>query len=196
MRKLRQSQVINNFFTLASIIIISVVLTLYIKYIKDEESKPITKEKVIPLICEKESFTQYKVFNQELLNESQKALNRGYYKISSSYKKSKKIKSIVEDYISLNELDSFYIKAIGKKNKENIQKYLTIDYKIIEKDKDTKTAKIKRKTFYSGSILTTFKADDKDIFKVFTDFRMYDKNEIKSRIDCSIKVYRNHVKKL
>jgi hypothetical protein len=41
-----QSTIINNFFTLASIIIIAVTLTLYVKYIvpkQKEETKSITK---------------------------------------------------------------------------------------------------------------------------------------------------------
>lgn len=196
MRKLRQSQVINNFFTLASIIMISIVLTLYVKYIADDGTVEITKEKIIPLICEKNTFTHTKVYNQELLNESQKALNKGYYKLQGTYKKAKNINSIVEDFISINELDSFYIQAIQKKYKDDIKKYLSIEYSIIEKDKNKKDDKIKRKGFYSGSLMTTFKADNKEIFKMFTDFRIYDKNEIASRIDCTIKVYRNHVKKL
>lgn len=194
MRKVRQSQVINNFFTLASIIIISIVLTLYVKYIANEPE--ITKEKVVPLLCEQDTLTKYKVYNQELLNESQKALIKGYYKLEGSYQKSQNNKSVAQDFISLDEMNDYYIQAIQKKNKENIKKYLTIEYVLIEKDKKSKTADIKRKAFYSGSIMTTFKAGEKKIFKIFTDFRLYDKDEILSRIDCSIKVYENNAKKL
>lgn len=194
MRKVRQSQVINNFFTFASIIIISIVLTLYVKYIANEPE--ITKERVIPLSCEKDTLTKYKVYNQELLNESQKALIKGYYKLKGSYQKSQNNKAVAEEFISLDELDGFYIQAIQKKNKENIKKYLTIEYVLMEKDKNSKTFDVKRKSFYSGSIMTTFKADEKEIFKIFTDFRLYDKDEILSRIDCSVKVYENNVKKL
>ena len=194
MRKVRQSQVINNFFTLASIIIISIVLTLYVKYIANEPE--ITKEKVVPLLCEQDTLTKYKVYNQELLNESQKALIKGYYKLEGSYQKSQNNKSVAQEFISLDEMNDYYIQAIQKKNKENIKKYLTIEYVLIEKDKNSKTADIKRKAFYSGSIMTTFKAGEKKIFKIFTDFRLYDKDEILSRIDCSIKVYENNAKKL
>lgn len=191
MRQRRQSTIINNFFTLASIIIISVTLTLYVKYIANEPE--ITKTKVIPLSCEKETFTKYKVFNQELLNESQKALRRGYYKLDASYKLANENSTIAKDFISLDELNSLYIEAIQKKPKTDIKKFLTIEYKLVEKDKNSD---IKRKSFYSASIMTTFKAGQKDIFKIFTDFRLYDKEEIFSRIQCSIEVYKNNVKKL
>lgn len=194
MRKLRQSQVINNFFTFASIIIISITLTLYVKYIANEPE--ITKEVVTPLSCEKNYLTKYKVYNQKLLNDSLKALRKGYYRIEGSYEKSTNKSSMIEDFISKEELESLYIQAIGKTYKENINKFLNIEYVIIEKDKNNKANKIKRDSFYSGSIMTTFKADNKDIFKIFTDFKLYDKKEIYSRIECSIKVYKNNAKKL
>ncbi|MFK2823049.1 hypothetical protein ACH5BK_08710 [Arcobacter sp. YIC-80] len=190
MRNLRQSQVINNFFTLASIIIISVTLTLYVKYIVNEPE--ITKEKVIPLSCEEITLTKYKVYNQELLNESLKALRKGYYRLNGSYKKAKS--SNTKTLISLEKLNDLYIQAVGRAPKKDIKKYLSIEYKLIEKN--SVDDKIKRKQFYSGSILTTFKADEKEIFKIFTDFRLYDDKEILNRIDCSIKVYKNNVKKL
>lgn len=189
MRKLRQSQVINNFFTLASIIIISVTLTLYVKYIlKDPE---ITKTKVIPLQCEKDTLTKYKVYNQVLLNDSLKALHRGYYKVSGEYSKNNNQK----DLISLDTLDSMYIKAISKEGKKQIKKYLDISYTLISKNTQS-NKEIKRNSFYSGSILTSFKAGNKEIFKIFTDFRLYDENEIYNRIKCSIEVYKNNAKKL
>lgn len=187
-RQRRQSLVINNFFTLASIIIITVTLTLYVKYIVNEPE--ITKTEVIPLPCEKQTLTKYKVYNQELLNESLKALRKGYYKLNGSIKQVNN--SIPKEFISSELLDDLYIQVIEKAPKENIKKFLTINYSLIEKDKNDK---IKRKGFYSGSVLTSFKAGEKDIFKIYTDFRIYDKNEILSRIDCSIKVYKNNAKK-
>lgn len=189
-RQRRQSLVINNFFTLASIIIITVSLTLYVEYIAKEPE--ITKTKVISLPCEKDTLTKYKVYNQELLNESLKALRKGYYKLNGSYKQNSN-NHVARNFISLTQLDDLYIQAIQKAPKTNIKKFLTIDYTLLEKDKNDK---IKRKGFYSGSMLTTFKAGQKDIFKIYTDFRVYDKNEIFSRIDCSIKVYKNNAKKL
>lgn len=194
-RGMRQSLIVNNFFTLASIIIIAITITLYTKYIVNDDYENITKEKVIPLICEKDTFTRYKVYNQELLNESMKALDRGYYRLDGSYVKSQYLKSIIEDFISLDELNSFYIDSIQKASKKDINKFLTIKYEIIENDKKDPNKKSNCK-ICSGSVMTTFKADEKDIFKFYTDYKYYDKKEIASRIDCTIKVYRNHVKKI
>ena len=195
-RGARDSVIVNNFFTLASIILIVIVIVIYSKYIANDAYEEVTKEEVIPLSCEKEIFTVSKVYNQELLNESMKALNKGFYKLEGSYKKAQQTQSIIEDFISIDELNSFYTKVIGKKTKENISRYLTIKYEIIENDKKAVTKKLSNCKFCSGAILTSFLADEKEIFKFYTDFNLYDKTEIEKRIDCTIKVYKNHVKKL
>ena len=195
-RGARDSLIVNNFFTLASIVLITITIVLYSKYIANDSYEEITKEEVIPLLCEKEVFTISKIYNQELLNKSMKALNKGFYKLEGSYEKSQQTQSIIEDFISIEELNSYYIKAIEKKSKEDITKYLTIKYEIIENDKKEQNKKISDCKFCSGGILTSFLADDKEIFKFYTDFKLYDKNEIASKIDCAIKVYKNNVKKL
>lgn len=190
-RGMRQSLLINNFFTLASIVIISITITLYSKYIVGDE-----KEEVTPLSCQSETFSTFKLFNQKLLNESQKALNEGYYKLQGGYIKSQYSKSIIEDFISLNEVNSYYEETIKTPAKKDINKYLTINYELIENDKKDPSKKLKDCKLCSGSIQTSFRAGNIEIFRYYTDFMIYDKNEIKSRIDCTIKVYKNHVKKL
>lgn len=192
----RDSVLVNNFFTIASIVLIVITITIYSKYIANDAYDEVTKEEVIPLSCEKEVFSVSKVYNQELLNKSMKAFNKGFYKLEGSYKKSQQSQSIIEDFISLDELNSYYVKSIEKKPKVDINKYLTIKYEIIENDRKEQNKKISNCKFCSGGILTSFLADDKEIFKFYIDFRLYDKNEIASKIDCTIKVYENNVKKL
>jgi len=190
----RQSLIVNNFFTLASIVMISVTMILYSKFIVGD--KEVTKEEVIPLSCEKDIFSTSKVFNQKLLNDSQKALNKGFYKIQGEYIKSKYSKSIIEEFISLDEIDSFYKDSIQVNPKNDINKFLTIDYEIIENDKKDPNKKSKECKICSGSIMTSFKADKTEIFRFYIDFNLYDKDEIKRRIDCTIKAYKNNVKKI
>ncbi len=195
MKKIRrQSLVVNNFFTLASIAMISIIIVLYSTYIVGD--RPITKEEVIPLSCEKEIYSTSKVFNQKLLNDSIKALDKGFYKLNGQYVKSVYSKSIIEEFVSLNEINSFYIDAISSKPKEDINKFLTIDYEIIENDKKDPNKKSKECKICSGSIMTSFKADKTEIFRFYIDFNLYDKDEIKRRIDCTIKAYENNVKKI
>lgn len=194
----RQSSIINNFFTLASIIIIAVTLTLYVKYIvpqnKQQKQNPNPRKNLPVLACQKETSTSFKVFNQNLVDSSLKALNSGYYKLSGGYIEAVYSKSNIKRFISIEELDSFYETSIGIKSKKDIKKYLTINYEIIENDRKNPNNKTKKNKLYSGSISTSFRAGSKEIFMFYTDFRLYDKNEIKNRIDCAIRTYKHYAK--
>ena len=193
-RGARDSQVINNFFSFATIIIIAVVLTLYIKYIvKDEEKNP--KNKIVKLACENETFTYSKVFNQKLVNKSIKALEKGYYKLDGAFLEALHMKSKIKDVVTLSEVDKFYINSIGVIPKENIKNFLEIQYEIIETDKKKPNKKNDEIKLNSGSIKTSFKINSKEIFRVYTDFTFMYKNAIKQRVECSIKVFKNHVQK-
>lgn len=193
----RQSLIVNNFFTLASIVMLSISMILYSKFIVgDDEPEEAKKIKVIPLSCEKEVFSTSKIYNQKLLNDSLKALDKGYYKLDGAYVKSVHSDSIIEEFISLNEINEFYKKAIEKTPKEDINKFLTIKYEIIENDKKDPNKKSKECKICSGSILTSFKANEVEIFRFYIDFNLYDKDEISRRIDCTIKAYRNNAKKI
>lgn len=192
----RQSLIVNNFFTLASIVMLSISMILYSKFIANDEPEEAKKIKVTPLSCEKEIFSTSKLYNQKLLNDSINALDKGYYKLDGAYVKSVHSDSIIEEFISLSEIDDFYKKAIEKNPKEDISKFLTIKYEIIENDKKDPNKKSKECKICSGSILTSFKANESEIFRFYIDFNLYDKDEISRRIDCTIKAYRNNAKKI
>ena len=151
----RQSLIVNNFFTLASIVMLSISMILYSKFIANDEPEEAKKIKVTPLSCEKEVFSTSKLYNQKLLNDSINALDKGYYKLDGAYVKSVYSDSIIEEFISLGEIDGFYKKAIEKNPKEDISKFLTIKYEIIENDKKDPNKKSKECKICSGSILTS-----------------------------------------
>ncbi len=187
----RDSQIVNNFFTLASILMVAATLAIYVKYFAQDEDDGVYKPK--PLACEEEIYTYSKVFNQTLLNKSIKALNKGYYKLDGGFIESQYMKSNIKNIVSLDELDSFYKDAIKVEPKKNLQKFLKIKYEIIENDKENPNKKNKECRLHAGSIQTSFRINSKEIFRIYTDFNFMYKNAIKERIDCSIKVFKNHV---
>ncbi len=189
-RKARDSQIVNNFFTLASILMVAATLAIYVKYFSKEDDG-IYRPK--PLVCEKKIYTYSKTFNQKLLNKSIKALNKGYYKLDGGFIESEYMKSNIKDIISLEELDTFYKNAIKVEPKKDLQKFLKIKYEIIENDKENPNKKSKDCRLHAGSIQTSFRINSKEIFRIYTDFNFMYKNAIKERIDCSIKVFKNHV---
>lgn len=194
-RGARDSQIINNFFSLATIIIIAVVIVLYSKYIVKDESKETPKKEIVKLECEQESYTFSKVFNQKLLNKSIKALDKGYYKLEGSYLKAEFMPSSIKEVISLEEMDKFFVEAIGTNPKKDIEKYLKIKYELVENDKKNPNKKDENCKLNSGSVMTSFRINSKEIFRVYTDFQFMYKNAIKQRVDCSIKVFKNYVQK-
>ncbi len=195
-RGARDSQVVNNFFSLATIIMVSIVLVLYIKYIANDENKN-PKKQIVKLECEKEEYTYSKVFSKKYLEKSLKILNKGDYILSGAFIELENEKSNIKNIITLDEIDKFYEASIGiKNNLENKEKtksnFLKIQYEIIENDNTIKNQDAKMN---SGSVKSSFIFNSKEVFRVYTDFTFMYKNAIKQRVDCSIKVFKNHVQK-
>ncbi|WP_044415883.1 hypothetical protein [Halarcobacter anaerophilus] len=188
-RGARDSLVVNNFFTFASIVIITITLTLYTKYIRNDSDKLKIKE----LQCQKQSYTKVTLFNHKLLKKSIKALNKGYYKVEGAYLKSQINKSIIEDVISLEEIEKYYETLIGVEPKKEIEKFLKIRFELVENDKSDNKSKEKER-FKAGTLITSFRINSKELLRFESDFKFMYKNAIKQRVDCSMKVYKNYVK--
>lgn len=197
-RGARESQVINNFFTFGTIVIISIVIVLYSKYIanpqEEQEGNNSLKKELITLVCSEQTYSYSKIFNSKLLSESLKPLEKGYYKLDGGYIKSLYSKSYLEEFISLLEMNSFYENSIGILPLENPSKYITIKYEIIENDKKDPNKKDKDCKLHSGSIQTSFRINGKEMFRVFTDFKYLDKIEFQEIIDCTIRTYKANAK--
>ncbi len=191
-RGARDSQIVNNFFTFVSICIVVATIVLYVKYINKEPDKK-SVYTPLKLSCEQESFIYYKVFNQKLLNKSVKALDKGYYRLDGGFIQAEYMQSKIKDIITLEQIDKFYKEAIKVEPKDKIEKFLKIKYEIIEKDEKNPNKKYKESKLHAGSVKTSFRIKSKEIFVVYTDFNFLYKNAIKDRINCSIKVFRNHV---
>ncbi|QKF81265.1 hypothetical protein [Halarcobacter ebronensis] len=177
----RDSQVVNNFFTFASIAIISITITIYTNYITEEKPKVLEK-----LQCEKETPTRVVVTDRKLLKKSVKALDKGYYKIESSFLKSQDDKSTVEKAISLKELEQYYVDNIKNPAKKELEKYLKIRVELIENEK-------KDENLYAGKLISSFRINSNELLRFESDIKFMYKNAIKDRVDCSMKVYKNYV---
>jgi hypothetical protein len=179
--------VINNFFSFATIVIMSITILIYNTFIVGEKENKIEK-----LPCEKEIFTYTKTYNQELLNKSIKAIEKGYYKVEGFYLKLESSKSSIEKVVSLDEMNKFYVDSVAIPSRKKLEKFLKIRYELVEGSKNilqnNKTERLK-----AGTLITSFRINSNDIFRVYTDLKFLYKNEIKKRVDCSIKVYKNHV---
>lgn len=178
--------IINNLFTFATIVIIAITIVLYSTFIAPDLEEE--KIQIKPLPCESTSYTKIKIQNEKLLKKSINAFNKGYYKVEGSFLKASK-NSVIENVVSIEELNDIFISSINVPPKKDLQKFIKIKYEIIENDKNLD----KNHKLNAGSIMTSFRINSNEIFFMQTDFKFMYKNAIKQRIDCSIKVYKNYV---
>ncbi len=189
MRRYRsQGQTINNFFTLVTIIVMSIVLTIYVKYV------PKPPRVHSDLACQKESYTFDRIYNQELLDEANKLLNHGAYILDGGLIKPRFGKSYLKDEINIKQSDEYFQQAIIKSS--SVKNYFVkIKYEIVENDKNDPRKKDDSCKLHAGSLMTSFRINEKEVFRMHTDFLKYDKNDIKERINCTLKAFRHNANK-
>ena len=182
----RQSQIVNNFFTLVSIVIITAILSLYVKY------GPKPKHIHSNLPCQKLTYTYDQVNNQKLLPQANKLLNSGAYQVDGGLLKPRFGKSYLKDIISIEQANKYFVQAIIKQPIER-NLFLKIKYEILENDKnDPRKTDADRK--HAGVLLTSFRMNQKEVFRMYTEFLQYDKETIKEKINCTIKAFRHNAK--
>ncbi|MGB5920089.1 hypothetical protein [Arcobacter sp.] len=187
----RVSQTVNNFFTLVSIIILAVVITLYSKFGPKVKKEARTNSN---LQCQKETFTFDSITRPELLKDANYYLKNGLYVLSGGFTKPRFGKFYLKDKISIDEADDFFKTSISFPQRENPVKYLKIKYEIIENDKNDPRKKDEKSKSFAGTILSSFRINGKEVFMMETNFLHYDKNEIKNRIECTIKAFKHNAK--
>ncbi len=182
----RPSQIINNFFTFGTIVMISIVITLYSKYFGQTQNEPLPLPSKLKVLACFDENSKVRFTNSTLLQDAFKALSKGFYKIDGGYIKPLNTKSYIQEYISLDEMNSFFKESIKTTKAKNPAKYVTIKYELIENDKTDKNLDEKKK-FNFGALQTSIRLNGKEILWVFTDFRFFDKIELKKITDCTIR---------
>ncbi len=190
-RQRRDSLIVNNFFTLASIIMISIVLILYSKFGPKKEEKPRVNT---GLECQNITKTIDKISSLELMKDANYYLENGLYILDGAFIKPRFGKFYLKDKITIQEANSFFIDSLNYKAKENPVKYLTIKYEIIENDKNDPRKKSLEEKNFAGNLLTSIRLNGKELFMMNTNFLEYDKNDIKNRIECTIKAFKENAK--
>lgn len=187
----RDSQVVNNFFTLVSIVIIAVVITLYAKY-GPKEKVPLRVHS--NLECQNTTSTIDKITTPSLFKSAKYYFENGLYVLDGGFIKPRFGKFYLKDIITIEEANEFFKSNIVIKQKENPVKYLKIKYEIIENDKNDPRKKDVQNTSHAGRILSSFRINGKEVFMMETDFLEYDKEDIKNRIDCTVEAFKHNAR--
>lgn len=182
-RGARDSQIVNNFFTFATIVIVSITLTIYNKYIVKEDSTERLNSK---LPCQLEVKTIDKISNPDLLKHSLALLSKGHYIIDGGIITLLDSKSELTKKINIEDVTNIFLNSIGINSTNDIQRFLKIKYEIIESEKQSSSA---------GKLLTSFRLQNKEVFRVSTVFETYNINEIKKRVLCTMKAFKYNATK-
>lgn len=192
----RDGAKVNRLFTLATIVIMSAVISLYVNYIAPAQTDSKKKVKNSGLPCQQDVVCFDKVYDKKLIKEAVFLLNKGNFILSGELEYSSYMQSVLKQMnLDIKEFDSEFKKEIQTAINHNMQKYVRINYEIIENDKkhpNKKNSKSKHCKLYAGYLLTSFKMNGRQIFRMQIDFNNYDIDEIKKRIKCSIKAFRSH----
>ena len=176
-RGTRQSQLINNFFSLATIVMVTVVLVLYTKYIVKKPARINSG-----LICQKDvEFTTDKIIDKNFLKTGYKLLNDGSFQLDGGIIPSIK-NSVITKKININQINNIFLKTIDINSIKDTHRFLKIKYEIIENEDETKDA--------VGSLLTSFRVNNKEVFTMTIDFLKYDIIEIDKRVKCIMEAFK------
>jgi len=177
-RGARPSQIINNFFSLATIVMVSVVLILYVKYIV-KEPKRINSG----VACQTEvDFTTDKITNEKLLKIGYKLLNEGSYQLDGGMIPSLNNKSVITKKLNINQINNIFLNTIDINLPKDTRRFLKIKYELIENEEQNSTK--------AGSVLTSFRVNGKEAFRMHIDFLKYDLREIEKRVQCTMEVFK------
>lgn len=182
-----QGQTINNFFTLVTIIVMSIVLTIYVKYVPEPPRQHSNLE------CQKINYTFDKIYNQSLLNEASTLLNKGAYVLDGGLIEPRFGKSYLKDTINVTQSNAFFEKHIFKQSSAK-NYFVTIKYEIVENDKNDPRKKDESCKLHAGSLMTSFRINGKEAFRMHADFIQYDKKAIEEKIECTVKAFRYNAK--
>lgn len=182
-RGARDSQIVNNFFTFATIVIVSITLTIYNKYIVKEKDTP--KRLNSELACQQEVNTIDKISNPDLLKHSFTLLSKGHYIIDGGIIPTLDNESILTKKINIKNVTNIYLNSIGI-NSISTPRFLKIKYELIESEKQSSSA---------GKLLTSFRLQNKEVFRMSTVFNTYNINEIKKRVLCTMKAFKYNATK-
>ena len=181
-RGARQSQIINNWFSLVTIILVTVVLTFYLRYIVKEKPR---LNSAIP--CQLLNNSSDKIINQKLLNIHDALILKGRYILDGGILDSLNKTSLIKSKIKLSKSNQYFMQELNILSTNTHKQYVKIKYEFIENE-DINNKSVAR-------LLTSFRINGKESFIMNTDLLSYNETAIKDAISCTIKAFKYNVTK-
>lgn len=177
------SQTVNNFYTLATIVMMTVVITIYSKYIGvSSPNETLQQEQVKSslLPCQTQLSIEQKITQPNLLKEAYEFLEQGNYIFNGGLILLDN--STLENQISLTKIESFFENTIDVVAVLNAQRYLNIKYELIEKTTNTL------------GLLVSFRISSNEVLRMYTKLNHTNENEILQKVECIMDSFKYHAK--
>ena len=174
-----ESQIINNFYTLVTIVIMAVVITIYTKYVNPNKEKEFTP---LLLPCQSALQIEQRVSNPKLIKEANRLLEEGNYMINAGFILSEN--SPIEKQLSLETVNGFFENTIDVVAIANAQKFLNIKYELIENEKKANEL----------SLLVSFRINANEVFRMIASVQSNQFNEIPQKVECIMNSFKQNAK--
>jgi len=139
------------------------------------------------LMCQNDiAFTTDKLGNQRNLKLAYRLLNEGSYVLDGGMISSLESDSNFSQKLNVNYINNIFLKTIDIKSTKEKSRFLKIKYELIENEDDS-LDKV-------GSLLTSFRVNNKEVFSMFIGFSTYDMSEIEKRVQCSLEAFKYNAK--
>ncbi|RXK01519.1 hypothetical protein CRV02_08395 [Arcobacter sp. CECT 8989] len=171
-------------------LLLILAIALFFAYgIYEQVNKKTIKSKRVA--CQEQTTTFEKISNKDKIKEAINLLKTQNIKMTSDIEYSTIMKSVLINHYTKKNLQTDVDEVLSSyftSNKDS-KKKLEIDYYIYENDKEDKGKKNKKAKLYAGYLVFEFKVDEKQVYKIQTDYMKEDGNDIKQRIECVFKSF-------
>jgi hypothetical protein len=177
------SQTVNNFYTLATIVMMTVVITIYTKYIRSTpNNEVVVQENVKPTVlpCQIQFNIEQKITQPTFLKEANDFLEQGNYVFNGGL--SLLDNSSLENQISLTLIETLFENTLDVVAVLNAQRYLNIKYEVIEKSANVL------------GLLVSFRISSNEVLRMYTLLNHTNENEISQKVECIMNSFKHNAK--
>jgi hypothetical protein len=161
-------------------------LVFLVKVGVDSTAKKSSKS--VRLECHKKSTVFERVYDQALIKEVQRALQKGEFELLSHAKKAQYMESKLFEYVDMKEVDAMVRNALAAYKDPQAQSTtpVTIDYFVYENDKDDPGKKTKESKLFAGYLHFKVLVGGERIYVIQIDFMDLQGKDIPEKVECAV----------
>ncbi|MDY0402852.1 hypothetical protein [Sulfurovum sp.] len=163
-----------------------VFLVFLVKVGVDSTAKKSSKS--VRLECHNKSTVFERVYDQALMKEVQRALQKGEYELLSRAKKAQYMKSRLFEHVDMEEVDQMVKSALTayKDPAAESNASVTVDYFVYENDKEDPGKKTKESKRFAGYLHFKVMSGGERVYVIQIDFMDLKGKDIPEKVECAV----------